>query len=154
MIWKKPSDHFQDCYFCLVNLKRYSAKQKKKITYSNLYSARRPVSFDTSMPAPLPSQDELVALADEVKEDSDKGSTPAPSTSTDSEYNSKENLKPILFFQERSNHLTRDLSLSKQKAELLTSRLEENILLQKDVVVTHHKKHNMDLSTVFTMDGT
>ena len=46
------------------------------------------------MPAPLPSKDGLVALANEVKEDSDKGSiqeiaATAPSNLTDSEYDSE-----------------------------------------------------------------
>ena len=47
----------------------------------------------------------------------------------------------------------RDLALSKQKAELLTSRLQENNLFLKDVLVSHHRKRNTDLSTVFKIDG-
>ena len=64
----------------------------------------------------------------------------------------EENSKPILFSQEHLNNLIRDLALSKQKAELLASRLQENNLLHADVVVTHYRKHNMDLLTVFRVD--
>ena len=83
------------------------------------------------MPAPLPPEDELDSLADEVVFHKDGSS--APSDSTGSEYEPEKNLKPILFFQEQLNDLIRDLALSKQKAELLTLRLQENNLLQKDV---------------------
>ena len=62
-------------------------------------------------------------------------------------------MKPILFSPEQLNDLIRDLALSKQKAELLASRLQENNLLQKDVLVSHYKKCKIDLSTVFRVDG-
>ena len=104
------------------------------------------------MPTPLPPENGLDTLADEV-EDSDEGNTPAPKDSTDSEYEPEESLKPILFSQEHLNDLIRDLALSKQKAELLASRLQENNLLHADVVVTHYRKCNMDLSTIFRVDG-
>ena len=83
----------------------------------------------------------------------DKDSNLAPSDSTGSEYELEEKLKPFLFFQEQLNDLIRDLTLSKQKAELLASRLQENSLLQKDVLVNHNRKRNTNLSTVFRVDG-
>ena len=57
------------------------------------------------------------------------------------------------FSQERLNDFIRDLALSKQKAELFASRLQEKNLLHADVVVTHYRKRNMDLSTVFRVNG-
>ena len=149
MIWKEPKDHIQDCYFCLINVKWFSMKYRMKISYSNLDSSRRPVPHDASMPALLPSKNGLDILADKVEGDSDEKSTPAPKDSTNSEYNPEESSKPILFSQERLNDLIRDLALSKQKKELLASRLQENNLLREDVVATHYRKRNMDLSTVF-----
>ena len=98
------------------------------------------------MPAPIPPKNGLATLSDEVEEDSDEESIPAPKDSTDSEYDPEESSKPILFSQERLNDLIRDIALSKQKAELLASRLQENNLLHADVVVTHYRKRNMDLS--------
>ena len=105
------------------------------------------------MPAPLPTKTGVDTFADELEEDSDEGSTPAHKDSTDSEYDPEESSKPILFFQERLNNLIRDPALSKQKAELLASGLHENNLLYADVVVTYYTKRNMDLSTVFRVDG-
>ena len=103
------------------------------------------------MPAPLPSEDGLASVADEEVFDED--SNLAPSASTGSEYGPEEKLKPILFSQEQLNDLIRDQALSKQTAELLSSRLQENNLLQKDVLVNHYRNCNNDLSTVFREDG-
>ena len=54
IISKEPKNHIQDCYFCLVNVKRFSSKCKSKIAFPDLDSARRPVPHDASMPVPLP----------------------------------------------------------------------------------------------------
>ena len=95
MIWREPKDHFQDCYFCLVNAKGFSSKHRKKITYLNIDSALRPVSHDSAMPALLPPEDGLASLADEVVFDED--SNLAPSDSTGSEYEPEKKLKPFYF---------------------------------------------------------
>ena len=125
MIWREPKDHNQDCYFCLANVKGFSKKHRMKISYPNLDSARRPVPHDNFMPAPIPPKNGLDTLADKVGEDYDEENIPAPKDSTDSEYDPEESLKPILFSQKCLNNLIRDLALSKQKAELLASRLQE-----------------------------
>ena len=151
MIWREPKDHFQDCYFCLVNVKGFSSKHRSKITYPNMDSPLRPVPHDPSMPAPVPLEDALASLSDEAV--FDDGHSSGPSDSTGSEYEPEENLKPILFSQEQLNDLIGDLALSKQKSELLASRLQENNLLQKDVLVSLYRKRSTDLSTVFRVDG-
>ena len=93
MIWRKPKDHIQDCYFCLVNVKWFSRKHRMKISYPNLDLARRPVPLDASMPAPLPPKTGVDTLVDEIEEDSDEESIPAPKDSTDSEYDPEESSK-------------------------------------------------------------
>ena len=133
MMWRVPKDHFQICYFCLINVKGFSSKHSSKITYPNIDSALRPVPHDTSMPAPISLEDGLAGLSDEVVFD---GNSCGTSNSTGSEYKPEENLKSILFSYEQLNDLIRDLALSKQKSELLASRLQENNLFQKDVLVS------------------
>ena len=134
-----------------MDAKGFGSKHRKKITYPNLDSVLRPVPRDPFLPTPLPSEDGLASLANKVVFDAD--SNLAPSDSIGSEYVPEEKLKPILFSQERLNDLIRDLALSKQKAVLLASQLQENNLLQKDVVVSHYRKRNIDLSAVFRVDG-
>ena len=51
-----------------------------KTTYPNLDSARRPVPHDALIPALLPPKNGLAALADKVKNNSDKECTLDPST--------------------------------------------------------------------------
>ena len=128
-----------------------AAKLRKKITYPNIHPSLRPVPHNPSMPEPLPPKDVLASLADEVVLDED--SNLAPSDSLGFEYELEEKLKPIPFSLEQLNDLIRNLALSKQKAELLASRLQENNLLQKDVLVSHYRNRNTDLSTVFKVDG-
>ena len=102
------------------------------------------------MPVPLPPKDGLAALANEVKEDSDEGSTPAPSTSTEFEYGSEESSKPI-FIPGMLEWSYKIPSTFETKAELRRDYKEK--LASKKCVVTHYRKHNMHLSTVFIMDG-
>ena len=93
MIWRKLKDHIQDCYFCLVNVQRFSRKHRMKISYPNLDLARRPVPLDASMPAPLPPKTGVDTLVDEIEEDSDEESIPASKDSTDSEYDPEKSSK-------------------------------------------------------------
>ena len=83
-----------------------------KIAYPNLVSARRLVPHDGSMPAPLPPNHGLTALADEVEEDFVEGRTLGTRDSIESEYDAEKCFKSILFFQERLNDLIKDLALS------------------------------------------
>ena len=57
MIWHERKNHCQDCCFCLTKTKGFSFKQRDKIAYPNLDSARTPVPHDESMPTQVPSQD-------------------------------------------------------------------------------------------------
>jgi hypothetical protein len=52
-LWfREPKNHYDDCYFCLINL--HGANWKKK-TYPDLESAKRPVLVDEATSSkPLP----------------------------------------------------------------------------------------------------
>lgn len=152
MIWREPRDHHSDCYFCTVNVIGFSGKNKHKIVYPNLDSARRPVKHDETMPIPIPPCEGLDSI--EVEMDVEQGACGGdPGPSTDPEYIPEGNLEPKVFTQESLNDLVRDMSLSKEKAELLASRLKENNLLEKNVRVSHYRKRNFNLATCFKVDG-
>jgi hypothetical protein len=53
MVWREPTNHTDDCYFCLVKVEGYSAKNKEDIVYPNLSSAMRqiPHSDDLTVPS-------------------------------------------------------------------------------------------------------
>ena len=44
--------HFDDCYFCLVDLKGFNHHKKSSWNYPDLESARRPVSRCEEIPVP------------------------------------------------------------------------------------------------------
>ena len=75
----------QECYFCLINMKRFIAKHRIKIAYPNLESTQRPVPHDPFMPAPVLTEDGLPAHTDVLEKDSNEKSIPASSNFTDSE---------------------------------------------------------------------
>ncbi|GBM52200.1 hypothetical protein AVEN_157891-1 [Araneus ventricosus] len=43
MVWREPPNHFDDCYFYLVNITGINRNNRSKWTYPGLVSERRPV---------------------------------------------------------------------------------------------------------------
>src|SRR5215469_15413906 len=129
MIWREPKDHVADCYFCSVNTTGFSVKNKHKIVYPSLDSAIRPVPHDASLPIPVPPLDGLESVEDEIEFNTLAGST--DQDSADSEYTPDSDIGPETFNQDELNDLVRDLSLSKEKAELWHLGLSRNICLQQ-----------------------
>nr|XP_036219079.1 uncharacterized protein LOC118680996 [Bactrocera oleae] len=46
MIWSEPQNHENDCYFCMTSTRGFSKKNKNKIVYPNIPSAKRPIPRD------------------------------------------------------------------------------------------------------------
>ena len=100
---------------------RIFSKNKSKISYPVCKSAIKPVPHSSDLPVPQPpteKEDSLSVMACE-------------STSTESEEEPVEldpsfqhESAPLFINQERLNDLVRDLYLSKEKAEILGSRLQ------------------------------
>ena len=147
MIWREPKDHCQDCFFCLTKTKGFSFKQRDKITYPNLDSARTPVPHDDSMPPPVPPLHGLDTTDSSTDEHNSDGLISSNYTDSDTTED------PILFSQKHLHDLIRDLCLSKEKAELLASRLKERNMVEKDVKVSYYRKRNWDLSSAFKIEG-
>ena len=115
MIWREPKNYCQDRYFCLNKTKGFSFKQRDKITYPNLDSARTPVSHDDTMPPPVPTQHGLDATDSSADGDNSNGLISSSYTNSDT----TEDL--ILFSQKHLNDLIRDLQyafLRKRRSSL------------------------------------
>jgi hypothetical protein len=52
MVWREPTDHSSDCYFCLTNIKGIISKSKHIIKYPDSPYAMRPVSHSEDLPVP------------------------------------------------------------------------------------------------------
>ncbi len=109
-------------------------KNKHKIIYPNLDSARRPIHYDDTLPIPYPPQDRLDSIADEME--TEEGAVGGDQLqSMDPDYIVEEILEPKSFTQDELNDLVRDLAISKEKAELLASRLKQKHLIDKNVLI-------------------
>ena len=55
-IWQEPTDHLNDCYFCMVNVPYYrKSNDKKSIVYPSIPSSIAPVPPCEDLPIPKPS---------------------------------------------------------------------------------------------------
>ena len=128
MIWRERKDHSNDCYFCQQDYTGCTtAKKKKHIVYPNLQSAMRPVKYSKELPVLKPPNQEMWSLS--------SGDEHCSNETVELFYSESKN-KPIPFSQEALNYLCRDLYLTKDKSELLASRLKECNLLQEGVKIT------------------
>jgi hypothetical protein len=65
MVWLEQKDHVSDCYFCLTNVKGFSAKSKFCIQYADLPSAIWPAPHDGF---PIPKSPSALTIDDEGEE--------------------------------------------------------------------------------------
>jgi hypothetical protein len=52
MVWREPKNHFDDCYFCIVNIIGINRNNCDKWSHPDLPSARRPVPHSDLVPVP------------------------------------------------------------------------------------------------------
>ncbi|KAJ8716001.1 hypothetical protein PYW08_013286 [Mythimna loreyi] len=142
MIWREPTSHDMDCYFCLTNVVGFSRKNKGNIVYPNTSSATRPLPHSEELPIPVPP----VAMEIVSEASLDTASSFVPS------YEDRSS-EPHLIEQPELNDLVRDLNLSKQHAELLGSRLQQWNLLAKDTKISVFRDRNKHLSTFFRAEN-
>ena len=123
MIWREPTDHLPNCYYCIVRPLRHGITKEKKKTanYPNISSAIRPVPHTKDLLVPVPPQQYILDSDDEPTEKGEK--TPQPSTSNDADFTA--DLKFNEFHritQEELNDLIRDLDLPKRSCLYLLMR--------------------------------
>ena len=100
MIWREPTEHVTDCYFCLTNIKRFS-KKKFKIVSSSCQSALKPVPHGTDIPIPKAPPPEVF----EHPESSSKTDSSSEATSSDLELVAARSNTPVLINQSMLNDL-------------------------------------------------
>ncbi|KAJ8893913.1 hypothetical protein PR048_006514 [Dryococelus australis] len=91
----------------------------QKIRYPNIPSAIRPVGHGPDLPVPKPPEvfdDVILDMSSDTQSDADEKAA--------DEFECTDNLEPKLFIQTELNDLVRDLGLTKEKVELLCSRLK------------------------------
>jgi hypothetical protein len=148
-IWREPTDHSNNCYFCMVDpTKRRKGKNARPIVHPDIPSSSSPVPHSAELPVPTPPANSLPA-----REDSSE--TEIEDYCDDACYAGgvRDARHPYFPNQADLNDLVRDLALSKANAELLTSRLKQWNLLDPSVKVTNQRKRHHAFSTFFTLEN-
>ena len=65
MIWREPSDHATDCYFCASNIMGINRKNRSTLEYPNLPSVMRPTPHGEEIPVPDTCAEESSSSEDE-----------------------------------------------------------------------------------------
>ena len=149
MVWREPQNHTTDCYFCTTNITGFNKKNKHNIVYPDCDSALKPVPHDVENPVPVPPSDIDIQTDDDEDNDDDR-----VDDAGDELYAvESEDKLPHLITQEELNDLVRDLSLSKEKAEILGSRLQEWNLLQEGTKISHFRDRHSALAAFYHMEN-
>ena len=152
MVWRKPKNHMDDCYFCLVNVKEFNKKNKQHLQYPNIHSAMRPLPHSDKVPVPI-----FTKLSD-IDEDQLRSSTSLTNSDDDDEeqdiaHEAWNAGRVSLYSQFELNDLIQDLNLPKQSAKVLASRLQEKHLLKAGTSVSFYHNREEKLRKYFQSDG-
>ena len=145
MTWREQRDHVFDCYFCRTKITGFSQKSKSKIIYPTGKSALRPVSHCSDIPVSSPPSGDVEPVLSDIPSCSDV------SEDTEIDLPFKDELKPLFINQKCLNDLVWDLYLSKEKAEILGSRLQQWNLLQEGTTISSFCQRNKSLSSYYAI---
>ncbi|KAM5170537.1 uncharacterized protein ACMZJ9_003440 [Mantella aurantiaca] len=149
-IWREPTDHSNNCYFCMVEpTKRRTGKNAPQIVYPDLPSSIAPVPHCPQLPVPTPPTRDRSSSGDNSKSDSEEDTGDLECDFTDAD----DEKRPYFPNQKDINDLIRDLGLTKSNAELLTSRLKQWNLLDESVQVTEQRSRHQTVSIFFRNPG-
>ena len=139
----QPNDHSSNCYFRMVDpTKRRTGKNALQIVYPDIPSSIAPVPHCPELPIRTPPKRDQPSSGGSSKSDSKEDIGDPYYGFTDA----LEERRPYFPNQKDINDLTRDLSLTKSNAEVLTSRLKQWNLLNEGVQVTDQRKRHQTFS--------
>lgn len=141
-------NHFDDCYFCIINITGINRNNRNKWTYSNLASAIRPIPHSDEIPIPLFQQ--LPTISEGEISFSDIPCDKDRESGSDYEGTSS---NPQCFNQTELSDLIRDLRLSKESSELLASRLNDKNLLDNDTKITFYRTREKNFLSFFSHES-
>ncbi|KAJ8665563.1 hypothetical protein QAD02_007225 [Eretmocerus hayati] len=145
MVWGKPALDHNDCYFCNSQIDGYNRNNRKLIKYPNSTSSCRPLPQGPDLPIPM---------APWMREDIPDGDRDSGNESCDFAEFSGDNPGAIpalrLFDQESLNDMVRDLGLTKEKAELFGSRLQERPMLAPGTTFCQYCYREKEFAPFFT----
>ena len=139
-IWREPTN-YHNCYFCMVDISKYKKKQdRKNIVCPNVPSSIVPVNHGPELPISQPQTTSATSepLSDEYDADFDV----KPSSKD-----------PHFPNQNELDDLTRDLGLTKAKAEIFSSCLKEWNLLAPLHKISKPRNRHVTFANFYAMSS-
>ena len=151
IVWRNPTNHISNCYFCMTPpvSKGLSRKKKHGIQYPNIPSAIRPVPLgEILLVSKAPKKYTLDSDKQEIESSASSGKFPM--SSQESYIASCISHELHFISQDNLNDFVRDLELSKTKSELLGLRLQQWNLLADGVRIFKYRDRQQAFKLVAT----
>lgn len=139
MIWREPLCHSVDCYFYLRKSTGFG--KSTKWVYATVASVSLPAPHSREFPHPNCPDSTIEFFESSQQTD----------TSSDNEFQQESQLQH--FTQPELNDLVRDLELSKERAELLASRLKQRNFLAPGVNGTLYRNRDKPYAQHFKKEN-
>ncbi|XP_017466154.1 PREDICTED: uncharacterized protein LOC108378862 [Rhagoletis zephyria] len=130
MIWREPTCHSIECYICQTKV--LGVGRSRGVTYASVPTVTLPVLHSTAVADPVP----LSTVTSEC----------GGSSCTEFRMENERNV----LSQAQLNDWIRDLELSKEKAEIHTSRMQQFKFVSSDVKVTYSRTRHEPFSKHYT----
>ena len=118
VVWREPTDHSSNCYFCMIPqvAKEISRKKKWAMEYPNIPSTLCPIPLGEDLPITVTPESYTLDSDDDYDDDQDSAG-PEPSLSAEPDFElTLSSPEPHVISQ---SELVRDLELPKSKAGLV-----------------------------------
>jgi len=150
MVWREPTGHVSDCYFCLTSSTGVTTKSKHIVQYPDLPSVTRPVPHSAGLPVPKPPTN--MTLSDSESSDEDIGQADINMDCDPTFARACSSNEPHLPTQGDLNHIIRDLNLSKKQAEILGTMLKVWNLQRQDTKVCFYRGRHEEFKDFFSLE--
>ena len=136
MVWREAINPDHDCYFSSINVTGVNKKKRKSLSYNSFPSTIRPVlhSTDNSIPEFKKIPDVFIDEHSGEEQHDYKELSYAGGGKDFASFST-----PVLFNQQSSSDLIRDLSLSQESFKVLASRLKDQNLLQYSTKIIFYR---------------
>ena len=140
MVWRDPTNHVSDCFFCFTSITGVKAKSKHIVQYPNLLSVMRPLTHSAELPVPKPPTN--MTLSDSESSDEEVGQTESNMDCDPTFAGATSSNEPHQMTQMELTDFYRDFNLSKKQAVFLDTRLKGWTLLRQDTKVCFYSGHH------------
>ena len=149
MVWREPTNHVDDCYFCSINVTGAKKKKRKSLSYKSFPSAIRPVAHSVDIPIPEFKKLPDLSIDEHSDEEQHDYKKLAHVDDDDDDVDFACSSTPVLLDQQNLSDLIRDLSLSKESSEVLASQVKDRNLLQHGTKITFYRTRDKEFVPFF-----